>query len=340
MPLGNARGTIKIAAEKKDNQILATLSIPQLHLDLPADSARGVQPLDDNPQVSVSHRLGAGKEARAEDALAWKLIFDVGRVDVAGTNLDVAVSGSKTFPPTVELTDRARVSGDIELLPGGTLQFFGKQFSIEEKGLVRLRTEDTSNPYLNVTARWRGAPAGTSVFVEYIGVLQPITSEKLKFRSNPPLPQQQILAMLLGAGDTSGTFAGGVQTGVGPSAQQVAGGVAVELVQSQMNALLSGTVFKGFSTQFSTNDDGTLRPGVAYAIGDKLHAAASYTTTTGGTSSTSTGSNLGGNASGVQSQTVLSLDWRFLPSWLLRGTAAVGGDQPAGGLDILWQYRY
>jgi translocation and assembly module TamB len=339
VPLGNARGTIKIAAQKKDNQILATLSIPQLHLDLPADSARGVQPLDDNPHVTVSHRLGAGKEPRAEDALAWKLIFDLGRVEVAGTNLEVTVSGSKTFPPTVELTDRARVSGDIELLPGGTLQFFGKQFAIEETGLVRLRAEDTSNPYLNVKARWRGAPEGTSVFVEYIGVLQPITSEKLKFRSEPPLPQPQILAMLLGAGDASGTFAGGVQVGASPSAQQVAGGVAVELASAQINALLSGTVFKGFSTQFSTNDDGTLRPGVAYAIGDKLHAAASYTTTTGGTSASSTGSNLGGNAT-VQSQTVLSLDWRFLPTWLLRGTAAVGGDQPAGGLDILWQYRY
>jgi translocation and assembly module TamB len=339
VPLGNAYGTIKIAAEKHDNQIAATLSIPQLHLDLPADTARGVQPLDDNPHITVSHRLGAGKEARADDALAWKLIFDIGRIDVAGTNLDVTVSGSKTFPPTVELTDRARVSGDIELLPGGTIQFFGKQFAIEEKGLVRLRAEDTSNPYLNVTARWRGAPEGTSVFVEYIGVLQPITSEKLKFRSEPPLGQPQILAMLLGASDNGGTFAGGVQTGAGPSAQQVAGGVAVELVQAQMNALLSGTVFKGFSTQFSTNDDGTLRPGVAYAIGDKLHATASYTTSTGGTSTTAPGSTLGGNA-GAQSQTVLSLDWRFLPTWLLRGTAAVGGDQPAGGLDVLWQYRY
>jgi translocation and assembly module TamB len=339
VPLGNARGTIKIAAEKHDNQILATVTIPQLHLDLPADSARGVQALDDNPEISVSHRLGAGKEARAEDALAWKLVFDVGRVEVAGANLDVTVSGSKAYPPTVELTDRARISGDIELLPGGTLQFFGKQFAIEQKGLVRLRAEDTSNPYLNVTARWRGAPEGTSVFVEYIGNLQPITSEKLKFRSEPPLGQPQILAMLLGAGDNSGTFAGGVQTGPSPSAQQVAGGVAVELASSQVNALLSGTVFKGFSTQFGTNEDGTLRPGVSYAIGDQLHATASYTTPTGGTSSTAPGSNLGGNA-GAQGQTVISVDWRFLPTWLLRGSAAVGGEQPGGGLDVLWQYRY
>jgi translocation and assembly module TamB len=278
------------------------------------------------------------KEPRAADALAWKLVFDVGRVDVAGPNLEVTISGSKTSPPTVELTDSARISGDITLLPGGTLQFFGKQFAIEEAGLVRLRAEDTSNPYLNVRARWRGAPEGTSVFVEYIGNLLPITSEKLKFRSEPPLGQPQILAMLLGTGD-SGTLAGGVQTGPSPSAQQFAGGVAVELASSQVNALLSGTVFKGFSTQFSTNEDGTLRPGVAYAIGDQLHATASYTTGSAGSSSTATGSNLGGNA-GLQTQTVLSLDWRFLPTWLLRGTAAVGGSQPSGGLDVLWQYRY
>ena len=338
VPVGNARGTIKISAEKHDNEIRATLGIPQLHLDLPADSGRGVQALDDNPSVTVSHRLGAVKEPRADDALAWKLIFDVGRVEVAGTNLEVSLSGSKTSPPTVELTDKARISGDITLLPGGTLQFFGKQFAIEEPGLVRLRAEDTSNPYLNVKARWRGAPEGTSIFVEYVGNLLPITSEKLKFRSEPPLGQPQILALLLGTGD-SGTLAGGVQTGPTASAQQFAGGVAVELASSQVNALLSGTVFKGFSTQFSTNEDGTLRPGVAYAIGDQLHATASYTTGSAGSSSTATGSNLGGNA-GSQAQTVLSLDWRFLPTWLLRGTAAVGGDQPAGGLDVLWQYRY
>ena len=337
VPLGSAYGTITIAAEKKDNEIRATVGIPQLHLDLPADSARGVQPLDDNPHITVSHRLGAVKEPRAADALAWKLIFDVGRVQVAGPNLDVSLSGSKTSPPTVELTDSARVSGDITLLPGGTLQFFGKEFAIEEPGLIRLRAEDTSNPYLNVRARWRNAPEGTSIFVEYVGILQPITSEKLKFRGEPALTQPQILGMLLGGGESTGTFAGGVQTGAAPSAQQVAGGLAVELASSQVNALLSGTLFKGFSTQFSTNDDGTLRPGVAYAIGDQLHATASYGTTTG--TSTGSGSTLGGNAN-TRPQTVLSLDWRFLPTWLLRGTAAVGGDQPSGGLDVPWQSRY
>jgi translocation and assembly module TamB len=337
VPLGNARGKLTIAAEKTDNEIRATVGIPELHLDLPADSARGVQPLGDNPRVSVSHRLGAGKEARGADALAWKLIFDIGRIEVAGANLDVTVSGSKTSPPTVELTDSARVSGDITLLPGGTLQFFGKEFSIEQPGLIRLRAEDTSNPYLNVQARWRNAPEGTSIFVEYVGVLQPITSEKLKFRGEPALTQPQILAMLLGGAESTGTFAGGVQTGVSPSAQQVAGGMAVELASSQVNALLSGTLFKGFSTQFSTNDDGTLRPGVAYAIGDQLHATASYGTS--GTSTTTGTGTLGGNA-GARTQTVISLDWRFLSAWLLRGTAAVGGDQPSGGLDVLWQYRY
>lgn len=338
VPLGNARGTVTISAEKKDNEIRATVGIPQLHLDLPADSARGVQPLDDNPRITVSHRLGADKEPRAADALAWKLLFDVGRIDVAGQNLNVTVSGSKTSPPTVELTDSARVSGDITLLPGGTLQFFGKEFAIEEPGLIRLRAEDTSNPYLNVRARFRNAPEGTSIFVEYVGILQPITSEKLKFRSEPALSQPQILAMLLGGAESTGTFAGGVQTGPSPSTQQVAGGIAVELASSQVNALLSGTLFRGFSTQFSTNDDGTLRPGVAYAIGDQLHATASYGTT-GGASTTTGGSTLGGNA-GARIQTLISLDWRFLPTWLLRSTAAVGGDQPSGGLDILWQYRY
>jgi hypothetical protein len=36
----------------------------------------------------------------------------------------------------------------------------------------------------------------------------------------------------------------------------------------------------------------------------------------------------------------VSIDWRFLRNWLVRGMVRVGEDQPSSGVDVLWQYRY
>ena len=37
--------------------------------------------------------------------------------------------------------------------------------------------------------------------------------------------------------------------------------------------------------------------------------------------------------------TRFSIDWRFAPNFILRGSIGVG-DEPSSGLDVLWQYRY
>jgi len=122
-------------------------------------------------------------------------------------------------------------------------------------------------------------------------------------------------------------------------------GVGAGLVASQFNALLSGLApIKNFTAQFSAADDGTLRPSLAYTLGDRLHVVATYdasqSTATGGASTGAGASSAGAATSARSSQTTLNLDWRFRPNWLLRGTLSVGGDQTSTGLDLLWQYRY
>src|SRR5205823_13472906 len=112
------------------------------------------------------------------------------------------------------------------------------------------------NPYLNVTARW-DSPDGTEVFIDYIGPLQPITAEKIKLRSVPSYPPDQIMTALLLGGDFS-------QTQSASSAQQFAGGVAAgvggSLAAQQFNALLSGIApLRGFSTRINTAQDGSLQ---------------------------------------------------------------------------------
>lgn len=345
VPLGSAWGDVAFTAEKREGELSFLIKVPTLHVKLPATSARNVQPLDDNPDVGVSHPLGPPAERRAPDALRYALTFELGEVEVEGSGLKLHVTSSADAPPRVVLTDEARVSGDL-LLARGEIEVFGKSFEIE-RGLIRLRREEASNPYLNATAHW-DAPDGTRIFVDYVGLLKPITDEKLRFRANPPLSQKDILARLLLDADAA---QGGAGSSADATARQAAGGVAVgvggELASAQFNAILNGiTPLRGLSTRFGTTSEGALRTSIVYELDDDLTALASYegAPATGATASTTTSpSGTAGGAAGASrsGRTELSVDWRFHRNWSLRGTVGVGGAQTSSGiLDLLWQYRY
>jgi translocation and assembly module TamB len=344
-PFGSARGELTLHAAKLERKVLVDVGIPYLHFDLPAAATRAVQSLEDTPGISVSHAIGQEKEPRSADALTFLIRFNVDRIDLAGTGVDIRVRGSKDAPPRVELTDRARVSGDINVL-GGSFEVIGKRFEIE-RGLVRLRPEDASNPYINLRARWDSSDA--RVFVDYAGVLQPITDDKLRLSSDPPRPKAEILSLLAFGGEQYPTFGAKIpQANPAQSDEEAARGVALGVgggfVSQQFNALISGIApLRNFSTQFSTAENGSLRPGLAYTLGDKLHVVATYDAGLSSTSSSPTsGASSGGTADPkTTSHTELNLDWRFLPNWLLRGSFIVGGEQSGGtGLDLFWQYRY
>ena len=337
VPLGNAYGNLSFTAEKRPGELAFVVSVPQLHLTLPATSGRDVQPLDDNAEISVSHPLGPPKERRSPDALRYVLTFGLGDVAIEGSGLKLGLSNSPDAPLRVELTDQARVSGDITLTRG-EIEVLGKSFEIE-RGLVRLRAAETSNPYLNATAHW-DAPDGTRIYVDYVGLLKPITDEKLRFRSNPPSSAKDILARLVFDTDPA-------QTGDAP-ARPAAGGVAVgvggELAAAQFNAILGGiTPLRGLSTRFGTTSEGALRTSLVYELDDDLTALASYEGASSGTTATTaaSGTTPGGAANQRTSRTELSVDWRFHKNWSLRGTIGMGGVQTGSGiLDLLWQYRY
>ncbi len=355
VPLGNLRGKFELEAKKKDDkdkekELDVDVKISKLHLELPPAPARGVQNLEDNPDVKVSHALHAQAEPRPPSAT--KMVFVVHLQDalIEGTGVRISLRGSKTSPPTATLSDDLTVAGDIHLTRG-KISVFGKEFTIEETSpnLVHMQGDPT-NPYLNVTARW-DASDGTQVFIDYIGPLQPITADKIKLRSTPSYPPEQIMQALLLGGDFS-------QTQQGNTAQQaatgVAGGLGGSLAAQQFNALLSGIApLRGFSTRFNTAQDGSLQTSVVYDISDKFSATATFDQNGGGASSTtlpgySTQSSstpaavtgFGGTAAQKTSRTTLSVDWHFWRNWLLRGTVGLDADQPLSGIDFLWQYRY
>ena len=333
VPLGNARGRITLEAKKHEDEIAMTIRLRSLHLDLPASSGRNVQALDDHAEITVSHPIGIEKEPRAADALRWVLTFDVPRAHIEGSGIDVKLSGTKERPPRVELSDQVHLTGDI-LIEEGQFERFGKIFVIEpmdRPGLVRLRAEDAANPYLNVRAHW-DAPDGSRIYVDYIGVLKPITHEKLRFTSSDGRPPDQIFQILLfgtdaaeGAARPGEERAGGVAVGLG-------GGLASE----QFNALLSGIApLRGLSTRIGTSDDGALKTTVGYQIAGTVSASASFESApsqSGGSSS----SNIDQRTGGAQ----LNVDWRFHPRWSVSTKLGVRNQQTNVGADLLWQYRY
>ncbi|MDI1483151.1 translocation/assembly module TamB domain-containing protein [Polyangium sp. y55x31] len=340
VPLGHAHGKIVLAAEKEGREVSLTVSVPALHLALPASSTRGVQSLDPNPDVAVSHALGPPKEERPKDALAYLFTFELGDIRIEGMGADLELTGGST-PPRVALTDETRLSGDVEI-SRGSFEIVGKKFEIE-RGLVRLRPEEAGNPYVNVTARW-DAPDGTRVFVDYVGDLKPITEQKLKFRSSPPMSQQAILSMILiGESPESKDTQSQATAQASPRATDVAAGVVGgEIASAQINAILSQIApLRGLSTRVGTTEAGRLRTTVIYELGDTVTAQASYEGSPASSRLEGIQSPTG-TTQGSENRTELNLDWRFKRNWALRGSFGFGGinQQPSSGLDLFWQYRY
>ncbi|WP_437751365.1 translocation/assembly module TamB domain-containing protein [Sorangium sp. So ce1389] len=341
VPLGAASGALSFIAEKKPGELALYATVPKLRLSLPATSSRNVQPLDDNPDIAVSQPLGPEKQRRASDALRYAMTFYVDDAQVTGGGLRLRLTSASDAPPRVVIAEDVRVSGGI-VIQRGELEIYGKTFEIE-RGRVRLREEEPSNPHLNVNARW-DAPDGTRIYAAYNGTLRPITSTKLRFTSSPPSSQQDILARLLfGADFSEGAQAAGAETPARQAAGNVAASVGSELAAAQFNALLSGIApLRGLSTRFGTTSEGSLRTSLVYRLNDELTAQATFQEGAAPSATTSAGGpTTGGTANERGTRTEVTVDWRFDEHWTLRGTVGVDEREATSGvLDLLWQYRY
>lgn len=329
IPLGEAYGEIQITAAKEEDALVMNIALPTFHLALPASSRRNVQPLDANPDITLSHPLGPPKEVSKESGQRLVLNLDLGEVRIEGRGLDLTLTSAKGAEhPRIEVTDRVRLRGEIDLIKG-RFNIMGKDFLLEQ-GLVRMRPESPSNPFVNVTARW-DAPDGSPIYVDYVGDLQPITADKLKFRANSR-SRAEVLAMLLGGESETG--------GMSTSTQTRAIGAGGAYVADQLNAALHG-VAPGFSTGIAQTEEGALKTSVAYQVNDNVTARASYQQQAAQTLMTP------GAAYGVcisdrpgAACTELSVEWRLGRHISLRGAVGGVGDTLNSSFDLLWKYRY
>jgi translocation and assembly module TamB len=324
VPFGDARGNVGLDMKLEDRTLVVDLNLSN-DLALPPQTGRATQRLEANPDVTISHHVAAPTEQRAADALGLRVNVTISKLVLQGRGIWVSL-GTGASPPRIEVTNTLHAQGDV-LVQSGHFTVLGKQFTIDahDGSLVHLRDEEPANPFLNVTAHW-DAPDGTRIFVDYVGVLFPVTNDKLRFRSSGDLTQQQIFgALLFGAEVDQGALAGAASGG--PSAQQAAGG----LIAQQFNSMLAGiSPAGGLSTRFDTAEDGSLQTSVTYQLGDKVRAEATFE---------GAGNSAGGTANN-RARTQIAVDWNFRPAWTAHFKAGVGGDQPTSGVDLLWQYRY
>lgn len=336
VPLGRMDGKIAVTAKKTKDALVAAVRIPRLNLELPASIGRNVQSLDDHEEIVASHPLHEPEdEVREEGAQKVVINVDLDRARIKGSMVDISLKTSDTNPFRVELTDKARIFGDIEVVTG-RFDVMGKEFEVE-RGLVHMRGEDQPNPYVNASVRW-DAPDGSRVFVDFIGSVDPLTEEKIRFRSDPNRTKQEIIGMLLlGSDYEHGTVAGGPAGESNEptrSTGNAAGGLAAGLIADQFSGLLADS---GISTSIGTTDEGALKTGLVY---EKGTTRTQVTYEGAGSSSSASSPRSSGGASRRSGRTEVSVDWRFRRNWMLRGMVGVGGDQPSSGVDLLWQYRY
>jgi translocation and assembly module TamB len=332
VPLGKVRGDVKMNATPREDGIDIDATIADAWFELPTASTRDVISLDDAPGVRVTPMLSPPEEKRDEKAWRYRFNVTIEDAEITSDALKLKLATVPNAPLALELSDRFHTTGDV-VLREGSIVLNKKTFEIDE-GLVRLRDEDTGNPYVNLTAHWE-ATSGSRVFVDYIGLLKPITDDKIHFRSDPPLSQQEIVALLV-FGDSSA------------NATNLAGTVGSTFASGFANDLL-GTAFGGVLRDVlalnvsATESGGQL--GAQVKLSDKFRFGGSVEQVQE-TDADSTTVQRTGNCGD------LYFDYKISSNWSLRGSGGYCGyqDQTGGtdtnrdgvtlGLDVLWQFRY
>ena len=332
--IGEVDGDVNLKADMSADQrtMNVAVDIPHLHTTLPLSSTHKAQDLGESEKVRIGyfrrpHQFiilpmnaeDLEQEKPSDDAkpsTQTNIAIHLGDdVEIKrGTGLKIVLDGD----PKVELTDKARMSGQIRL-KRGILEVQGKRFEIE-KGTVTFVGDEPSNPQIMVTAGWT-APDGTHVLAEFVG---PLETGKVKLRSEPPRPQNEILALIM-FGTAEGSSAtpypspenksdGATRAGV------MAGGFATEGLSKGLDELTGLEI----STKIDTTNSANPKPEIEVQIARDISVQLGYVI---GTPPPGTNSD----------KTLLTLDWRFKRNWSMEATF---GDQGSSIMDFVWRYRY
>jgi translocation and assembly module TamB len=144
----------------------------------------------------------------------------------------------------------------------------------------------------------------------------------VKLRSEPPRPQNEILALIMfGTAEGSSSTPYPVQAPDGATrAGTMAGGLATEGLSKGLDELTGLDV----STKIDTTNSANPKPEVEVQIARDISLQIGYV--------------LGTPPPGTNpDKTLVTVDWRFRRNWSM---VATFGDQGSSIMDLIWQYRY
>jgi translocation and assembly module TamB len=332
-PLGTIDGTIDATeSPMADGRgMTITLDVPSLHVALPASGSRSLQALGGLDDAEVGVRHGESREivlvplgppleqkTRAADARRIEIKSRMGAdVEVKrGTDLKVGLEGQ----PFVTISDKVHVSGQIQLKKGGMLDIQGKEFEIE-KGTISFVGDDPENPQVVVTAGWNAPDGTTRIFADYIG---PLKTGKVKLRSEPPLAQTDIVALLLFGTAEGQTAAGQSATNATTSAANQAVGAAGGVATQPINHALDQFGVHAVSARVDTSEASNPKPEIEIQIAKGVSVQLAQV--------------IGVPPPGDNPDTTLvKLNWRLLHGLTVSTTV---GNLGSSIVDMVWERRY
>jgi translocation and assembly module TamB len=335
--IGTIDGSLDVAVDPSADarNISVAVNVPTMHVNLPDVATHDVQALGAIDGVGVGIQRapnefvptpldGGGESAgtATSEPTTMKVAVHLGRdVEVRrGESLDIRLEGG----PTLTLGAGAPTAvGQIKLVRG-TLEVEGKTFEIQQGSTVTF-VDDPTNPQVVLTAAWKAPDegGGTTVFADFVG---PLKTGKVTLRSEPQLPQSQILALIV-SGSTEGQTAGASTSPDASSAAGVAGGAATAPINRALggvNRMLDNFgLAGGISTKIDTSTTNP-RPEVEVQIARDISLQVAWV--------------LGNPPPGTNpDSTLVTLSWQFLRKWSLVTTV---GDAGTSIVELIWQQRY
>ncbi|MFO0579230.1 MAG: translocation/assembly module TamB domain-containing protein [Polyangia bacterium] len=321
---------VEVRGEAKGETLRIKTRIPGGTVHLPrlteSRSVQAIGPLDDVVFVDAAAVRAAQAKARAEEEKEQKeregrggppillptrtlLAVDVNNFYVTGPEVKTGVVGHIDL----ELGEKSKlpvITGEVHTT-GGTVEVLGRRYQIE-RGQVSLSGSVPPNPLLNVQISRKVDEA-----VIYVVVSGSAKKPAITFRSDPPMDQGQVIAIVLSGSKSGGRIqqqALGALSGllVGQLKDQLGGAVPVDVIKFDV----SGSDPTG-ANQSSVEVGKYLR--------DDLYL--SYTHRFGNPSTILKRLN----------ENQAAIEWTFLQSYQLY---LMGGDQGVGALNLYWSKRF
>jgi translocation and assembly module TamB len=292
---------LRVVLEQRAQHTHVAATIPAVEVALPEASDTTLIALDDDPAVTVLEvaRESDALAAKRETARGTTISVELGRrVQVVQGELKVPVTGK------LDMDAHGRLTGTLRFPAGGVVPALGHTFRIRD-GFVRFKDQEVNDGVVSIQATTRTADA-TAVELNVSGT---VGTPVLRFQSDPPRSEEEIVALLVGLRP---------EDSAGEEGQQL-GGVAWALA---MNRLVKGSALSGLQFGAGQTSEGNEVKTISMRVSNKVWLEGRSVR------GSETSLNQSDNASGV-------VDWRFAPSFSLRTQLGT-----VSGVELRWSHGY